>query len=169
MAASFYSNSQHVDFESVLTMEDPVKPVQLNRTNHQTNPSLSVVSPMRDVTSHRSSSLLRPPWPEPRRMDHPQVQPVLTRPTRTRTTVAPGRTSRKRRCMGGASTSDVRSILGSALVRPSTVPHAPLLGLPSTTLDHQDSSHSPTSNPLAEEIHETIRNMVQLHESCMDL
>ncbi|KZV16709.1 importin-9-like [Dorcoceras hygrometricum] len=29
-------------------------------------------------------------------------------------------------------------------------------------------SQSPTSSPLAEKIHETIRTMVQLHESCMD-
>ncbi|KZV15968.1 hypothetical protein F511_20452 [Dorcoceras hygrometricum] len=32
-----------------------------------------------------STSLLRPPWPEPFRLDHPQVQAVLKRPTKAPT------------------------------------------------------------------------------------
>ncbi|KZV54384.1 phosphatidylserine synthase 2-like [Dorcoceras hygrometricum] len=53
--------------------------------------------------------------------------------------------------------------------QPIAHPYGPPTDLLRAILNHLDSSHSPMSSPLTEAMHEMIKNMVKLHESCMDL
>ncbi|KZV57532.1 hypothetical protein F511_20461 [Dorcoceras hygrometricum] len=60
----------------------------------------------------RPTSLLRPPWPEPYRLDHPQVQPVPTDPATVPTEVHDGRTEAGTALHAHGANMSTRCVLG---------------------------------------------------------
>ncbi|KZV42726.1 hypothetical protein F511_10434 [Dorcoceras hygrometricum] len=111
------------------------------------------------LTSRRPTSLLRPPWPEPRWLDHPQVHPVLTRPALVQTMRRMVRMTLHKSDGHRASHAAVRATMVPPTSSLDFPLYGPPLALPRTTLNPVDSSQIPMNSPLAEAIQETIKIM----------
>ncbi|KZV21312.1 putative leucine-rich repeat receptor-like protein kinase [Dorcoceras hygrometricum] len=92
-------------------------------------------------------SHIRPPLPEPFRLDHPQVQAVLTRPTTAPTELARRRTNAGKETHATCTNTHCAVCDIKPLVRPQFHYFEPRKDTTRTTMNHLTMSQDPSSSP----------------------